>query len=333
MVEGNDRVNWKGGEKPREVAEQEASFKEMLITIVQYELKAYFKEKIWYWAARGAVALGDEILQRILLLTIMEQKELRGGQYEPPGRLAIALGNIALAEQIVRDLEKTLGEPYSDRAIVRMVTDLPYTRTPKRVMRVFEDRGDYGQVLNIASAIGDKKTIERLLTQMVSDGRLFPSTESIWLVKAALYNPLLGKQLLKELKMPEERKGWYMECTGLMAAVLGETGYAENAFQFLKERGRFYQLQAGKIATALGNISDAEEMVFTVYKPGEAFRALLEGDRRYSDSLGEIIGNVMKQDVSTAERIWGYMTRVEDQVFLPMVAIRVLEIIKNRVEW
>ena len=58
----------------------------------------------------------------------------------------------------------TIGEPASDRALVSIVIDLPYKATGWRVMRAFEQRGDFGQILNIAAAIGDKETCEGLLT-------------------------------------------------------------------------------------------------------------------------------------------------------------------------
>lgn len=207
-----------------------------------------------------------------------------------------------------------------------MVIRLPYKSTPTRVMRIFDDKRDFGQVLNIASAIGDRETVERMLRQMISEGRLFNNIRTRWLVKAVSSNPELGKKLLRELENPREKKEWYMECAGLVAAALGEIRVAEKAFQYLKEGSKFDQLQAGKIAAALGNISDAEEMVLMVYT-ADTMTRLMEGDRFYSDSLGDIIGSVLKQDAETAERMWRHLTRVVSGVELPHAAVRVLEMI------
>lgn len=317
-------VIWDAGGKPQRHTEDEASFKEMLITIVEQELNVYLDNGLWWWAARSALALDDRMPQEMILLDIMKQNGLSTGEHIAVGWLAGAIGNTALAEQTIRELEQTIGEPHCDNAIVDIVIKLPYKSTPIRLMRIFEDRGDYGQVLNIAAAIGDIETSERLLTQMITEGSVFDNTQTQLLVKAVSHNQILGRKLLKELENPREKKEWYMECAGLVAAAVGERGVAEKAFEYLKEGRRFDQLQAGRIAAALGNILDAEEMVLRVYKP-VAFATLVEGDRVYSDSAGDIISSVLKENVETAERIWKHLTKVVSGTLLPMFAVRVLE--------
>ena len=129
----------------------------------------------------------------------------------------------------------------------------------------------------------------------LSKGGCFPILNSMLLVKAVLYNPGFGKKLVQVVEFPKEGREWVMECVGLAAAALGDRARAKNAFEYLKTGNWFDQLQAGKIAAALGNISEAEDMVLRVYQ-GIPFATRIEGERLYSDSLGNIIGSVVRQD-------------------------------------
>lgn len=92
MVDDKEETIKRAGEKPQELTEEGRYFKDMLITIVEQQLKSYFEHGVWWWAARFALALGDSLSQGLLLREIMQQKDLSKGQYEAPGLLAIKEG-------------------------------------------------------------------------------------------------------------------------------------------------------------------------------------------------------------------------------------------------
>src|SRR5207248_10714877 len=134
----------------------------------------------------------------------------RGGSmpYEEVGRLAILLGETALAEKLIHDLEKR-NEDYSDRQAGAIAAKLPDEAEAYRLLRKFEEKGNQAAALHIAVEIGDAEAVQRVLIDIIQYGNIDATpgyfadiTES--LLKAVPAFPALGKRVLMLVEKQRE---------------------------------------------------------------------------------------------------------------------------------
>jgi hypothetical protein len=242
------------------------------------------------------------------------------------GILAAMLGEAAIAEQFIQQMEKAYGSAPSffdfDTADIAVL--LPDKTTAKRLLRKFEAKGSRGAALYIALEIAETGTVVRLLEYISKYGLRAPNRGYLFLavdalMKAVCNNPELGKRVVK--KVEHERGVEYIEgdieylaCAGRIAAILGAKTYAKRAITLCVDNERY--LEAGAIAALLGEVTATETLISKAYS-----------NRKNSNKLfpqvGYILAFLALHDPQAAQRIFHTIEK-QDNESLDALAAKIL---------
>jgi hypothetical protein len=117
----------------------------------------------------AALALQDSMMGRRVLQRMLQRNCSRPS--EQGGLLAVMLGQTAIAEQLIHDLEKDNGV-YDELEAGAIAAKLPDRTEAYRLLRKFEEKGNQAAALHIAVEIGDGEAIKRVLVDILQYGNI-----------------------------------------------------------------------------------------------------------------------------------------------------------------